>query len=140
VVHAVDDGAVHVVAARRGDQHALGAAGEMRAGLGLAGEDAGALEHHVDAQLAPGQLGRIALGEHADAVAIDHHRVAIDRDGAVELAVRGVVARQVRIGVRVAQVVDRHDLDLARALRFIQRAQRVAADAPVTIDANLDRH
>jgi hypothetical protein len=41
---------------------------------------AGALEHHVDAELAPGQLGRIALGEHLDAVAVDDHVVAVDLD------------------------------------------------------------
>ena len=48
------------------------------AGLGLAGEQARALEHDVDAQLAPGQLGRIAFGQHLDAVAVDDQRVAVD--------------------------------------------------------------
>ena len=33
---------------------------------------------HVDAELAPGQFGRIALGEHPDAVAVDDHGVAVD--------------------------------------------------------------
>ena len=30
------------------------------------GEEAGRLDHHVDAELAPGQGRRIALGEHLD--------------------------------------------------------------------------
>jgi hypothetical protein len=85
------------------------------AGLFLAGEQARALEHDVDAELAPRQLRRIALGQHADAVAVDDHVVAVDFDLARELAVRRVVARQVRVGLRVAEVVDRDDLDLARA-------------------------
>jgi hypothetical protein len=41
--------------------------------LALRGEQAGAFEHHVDAELAPGQLGRIAFGADADAVAVDDH-------------------------------------------------------------------
>ena len=71
VVDAVYDGGVHIVAARGGDDDALGAALEVRARLCLAGEEASALEHGVDAQLAPGELRRIALGEHADAVTVD---------------------------------------------------------------------
>ena len=78
VVDAVDDGGIDVLAARRRDHHLLRAALEVRAGLGLAGEEPGALEHEFGAELAPGELGRIALGEHADAVAVDDHVVAID--------------------------------------------------------------
>src|SRR5690606_31529054 len=66
--------------------------------------------------------------------------IAVDAHFAGELAVGGVVARQVGIGVRVAEVVDRDDLDFLRALRFIQCPQRVAADAPVPVDAYLDCH
>ena len=57
VVDAVDDGEVGAVGGRR-DQHALGAGGQMRRRLVLRGEDAGALEGDVDAQLLPRQLGR----------------------------------------------------------------------------------
>ncbi len=53
---------------------------------------------------------------------------------------RGVVLRQVRIGLRVAEIVDRDDLDLVGALRFVQRAQDVAADSSVTVDTHFDRH
>ena len=55
VVDAEDDGGVGAVGGR-GDQHALGAGGEMRGGLVLRGEDAGALQRDVDAEILPGQL------------------------------------------------------------------------------------
>ena len=84
----------------------LRAAFEVRAGLRLGGEQASALENDLGAELAPRQLGRIALGEHADAVAIDDHRVAVDAHFARKLAVRRVVTREVRIGLRIAQIID----------------------------------
>ena len=58
VVDAVDDREVGAVGGR-GDQHALGAGGQMRRGLVLGGEDAGAFQRDVDAQLLPRQLGRV---------------------------------------------------------------------------------
>ncbi len=57
VVDAVDDGEVGAVGRRR-DQHALGAGGQMRRGLVLGGEDAGAFERDVDAEVLPRQLRR----------------------------------------------------------------------------------
>src|SRR3546814_2787531 len=58
VVDAVDHGDVGT-AGRGRDQHLLGAALQVFAGGLLGGEDAGALQHHVDAQLAPRQLRRV---------------------------------------------------------------------------------
>jgi hypothetical protein len=54
--------------------------------------------------------------------------------------VGGVVAGQVRIGLRVAQIVDRDDLDVVALAAFVVCTQHIAADAPVTVDGNLDRH
>ena len=42
--------------------------------------------------------------------------------------------------MRIAQVIDRDDLDFVGALRFIQRAQDVAADTSVTVDTYFDGH
>ncbi len=140
VVDAEHEGAVHVLVAGRGDDHFLGAGGEMRAGLGLGGEQAGAFQHHVDAQFAPGQLRRIALGANLDAVAVDDQVAAVHRHLAREFAVGGVVLGQVRVGLGIAEVVDRDDLELVRATGFVQRAQDVAANATVTVDGDLDGH
>ena len=87
-----------------------------------------------------GQLGRVALGEHLDAVALDHQVAAVDADLVREPAVRGVVAGQMGVGLGVAEVVDRHDLDFVRAIGFVERAQDVAADAAVAVDRDLDGH
>ena len=51
-----------------------------------------------------------------------------------------VVARQVRVGLGVAEIVDGHDLNLVGPLRLVERAQDIAADAAVAIDCNFDGH
>src|SRR5580698_8036562 len=75
VVHDVDHRGINVFFARRGHHHAAGAAGDVQTRLGLAGEQAGALQDRVDTQRTPGKLGRIALREYADAIAVDHHGI-----------------------------------------------------------------
>jgi len=140
VVDAEDHGRIDVITARRGNQHLAGTARQMRARLGLAREESRALEDDVDAELPPRQLGRIALREHADTIAVDDHRVALNAHLTVEATMSGVVSRQMRIGVGIAEIVDGDDLDLAGAAAFIKGAQYVAADAAIAVDAYLDRH
>src|SRR5690606_26856880 len=103
-------------------------------------EQAGAFEHDVDAQLAPRQFRRVALGANLDAIAVDHEVARLDHDFTREAAMHGVVAGQVRVGFRIAEVVDRDHADLVVALRFVQRAQHVAADAAIAVDGDLDSH
>ena len=79
MVHAVDDRRVDVLTARRRDDDLLRAALQVGAGLFLGREEARALEHDVDAQLAPRQFCRVAVGQHADTVAVD------DETGEVEV-------------------------------------------------------
>ena len=55
VVDAVDDGGIGAIRRRR-HQHALGAGGQMRRGLGLGAENAGAFQCDVDAKFLPGKL------------------------------------------------------------------------------------
>ena len=140
LVDAVDERAVDVLLARCRDDDLLRAGGDVRAGLGLRGEEAGAFEHDVDAQILPRQLRRIALGADLDPVAVDDEVAAIDADLARKPAVCGVVLRQVRVRFRIAEIVDRDDLDLARAFGFVQRAQHVATDAAVAVDGDLHSH
>src|SRR5688572_3719158 len=139
VIDAVDDGRVDAVRGCR-DDDLLRPAREVLAGLLLVGKQAGALEHDIGPELAPGQLRRVALRQHADAVAVHHQVVAIHGDLAGERAMGRVVARQVRVGVRVTEVVDPDDADVASALALVQRAQDVASDAAIPVDAYLDRH
>ncbi len=140
VIHAVDDGGIDVIATRRRDDDFLGAAMHMRRGLGLAGEQPGAFQHHVGADAAPGDLGRVAFREHPDLVAVYPQVIALDAHRAGKLAVSGVVAGEVRVGGGIAQVVDSHDLDVMVALAFVECAQDVAPDAAVTVDSDFDWH
>ena len=81
----------------------------MRRRLFLGSEQTRAFEHHVHAQRGPWKLRRVALRQHLDAVAVDYHRVAIDLDTSGKFSVRRVVARQIRIGLRAAQIIDGDD-------------------------------
>ena len=85
---------------RRADEHPLGAGVEVGAGGLGRGEAAGGLEHDVDAELGPRQVGRVALGEHRDAAAVDDEVVPVDLDRAAEPAERAVVGEQVGEGRR----------------------------------------
>ena len=126
--------------AGRGDQHALGAGGQVGRGLVLGGEDAGAFERDVDAQIlraaaSPGSRSAVTL--------ILPRPTSIESpstvDGAGEAAVDAVVAQQVGVGLDRAQVVDRHHLDVAAAV-LDDRAQDEAADAAETVDGDANGH
>ena len=75
VVHAEDDGEVGALG-RRGDDHFLRAGRDVLRGVVAVGEEAGRLEHDVDAQILPGQLRRIAQRQDLELVAVDRDGVA----------------------------------------------------------------
>jgi hypothetical protein len=54
--------------------------------------------------------------------------------------VRRIAARQVRIGIRITQVVEGDNVKLTDTARLMNCAHDIAPDTAVTIDANLDRH
>ena len=140
VIHAVHDGRVHVLAA--GAEMITFFAPPLRwaEAFSLAVKSPVHSSTTSTFDRLPGQLGRVALGEHLDRVAVHHERIAVDRDRALELAVRRVVPRQVRVGLGAAEIVDGDDLELAVSAGFVQRTQDVAADAAVTVDCNADGH
>ena len=138
LVDAEDDREVGTVAGG-GDQHALGAGGQMRRGLLPGREDAGAFQRDIDAQRLVRQILGIAYGGDLDRAAADIDRVAGDRHRAGEAAVDAVEAEEVRVGLDRAEIVDRHDLDVL-ALRLDDRAQHVAPDAAEAVDRHLHRH
>ena len=138
VVDAVDHGEVGAFGRGR-DDHLLGAGGQMRRGLFLGGEDAGAFEHDVDAHLLVRQLRRILDRRHLEALAADVDGVAIDLDLVREAAVHAVEAQQVGVGLDRAEIVDGNDFDIVAAA-FDDGAEDVAADAAKTIDCDADCH
>src|SRR3546814_18106837 len=70
VVHAVNNGGIDVFTAGGGNNDFLGAAFKVSAGFFLAGEEARAFQHDVNAQLAPWQSRRVAIGQNADLVVV----------------------------------------------------------------------
>ena len=68
----------------------------MGAGTIGIGKETRGLQHEIDPELTPGQIGRIALGQNADSLAIDDQIVAIGLDLTGETAVCRVVFEQVR--------------------------------------------
>ena len=140
VIHAINHGRVHIGLARRGDDDLFGAGGEVGPGLRLAGKQARGLMHDIHRQLRPGQPGRVAFGQDPDAVAVDDQMLALDADLARKAAMGRVIAGQMRVRAGVAQVIDRHDPELIRAPRFIQRAQDIAPYAAIAVDAYFNCH
>ena len=51
-----------------------------------------------------------------------------------------VIPRQVCIGIRVAQIINGHDLNIVFLAALIVRAQYIAADSAVPINCNSNRH
>ena len=81
-------------------------------GLGGVGEEAGGLDHDVDAEVAPLQGGGVVLGEGLDLLVAHDDRVGGGRHVGVEAAEDRVVLEQVRQDGVVGQVVDADDLDV----------------------------
>ncbi len=129
-----------------GDVLALRGAGDddlLRAGLDVLGgqlaglEDAGGLDDDVDAELAPGQVLGLAVGEDLDRMAVGDEAVFGQFDGIEEAAVHGIVFQQVSKGFQVTGVVDRHNVD-CRVLDH--GAERQTSDTTESVDANFDCH
>src|SRR6185503_11472613 len=130
--------AVHVLVAGRRDDHFLRPGLQVSSRLGLAGEKPGALHDQVDAERLPGQLGGIALGDHLDRVAVHHDRLVLHFHGAGKSPVGRVVPQEMRVGLRIAQVVDGHELQAVLLAAFVVGAQDIPADAAETVDCYLD--
>ena len=59
---------------------------EVLRGALAVGEEAGRLDHDVDAEVAPGQRRRVALGEQLELVAVDRDRAVAGLDVLAERA------------------------------------------------------
>src|SRR5690606_37210942 len=138
VVDAHDDGQV-LALGRGGDDDLLGAGLEVLLGVLGLGEEAGGLDDDVHAEVAPGQLGRVALGERLHGDAADRDGVLVDLDLAGQGAQHRVVLEQVGQGRLVGEVVDGHDLDVA-ARGGLDRPPEVAADSSESVHAYTDGH
>ena len=111
LVHAQNDG--HVLALGGGaDQHLFGAASQVGPGLLGLGEEARGLDDQLHTHAAPGDGGRVLLGEDTHVLAVDHQIAAARFHGAGEAPVAGVVLQQVGVSRHVRDIVDGHHLKI----------------------------
>ena len=147
VVDADDDVERAVVLDRRRDDHPLHAAVEIALQLLRLQELAGAFEHDVAAEIAPGDVAGRRRGAEADATVADADRaVVLDAEALAPAAVDAVELEQMRRRRRAAlELVDMHDIEPvarradrpARAIDAAhRRAQRQPADAAHAVDAD----
>ena len=116
----------------------------MFAGRFFGSENTGAFQHHVDLQIAPGQVGGIALGENFDAFADFRFGAQIDpiltaAHGAGKMSVVRIVAQQMRVGFDRSQIVDGDEGNVAPSL-FVGGAQHQTANAAKSVDRNTYCH
>ncbi len=111
VVHPEDDRDVRIGRGRR-DDDLLRARVEVLLGTFAIGEEARRLEYDVDAEVAPRERARVALREHPNLLAGRAKRPVGELDLTLERAECRVVAQEVRHRLRVAEVVQRHDLEV----------------------------
>ena len=119
----------------RGDDDLRGAGVEVGRGPVAVGEEAGRLDHDVDAEVAPRQLLRIALGEKLELLAADGDLAVADLDVLLELAQDRVVLEQVRHRFGVPEVIRRDHIEVALPLQV--SAEEVPPDPPEPVDADL---
>lgn len=101
---------------------------------------AAAIQHHVDAQLAPGQLLHRRLMQQANRVVSNAQRVALLPHIPGEATVAGIVLQQMGHALGIRQLVDRHHGDFRPSSRFVQCAQYAAADAAKAVYRYADGH
>src|SRR5262249_44045034 len=108
----------------------------LRSGGGVA-KDAGGLDDHVDAEVAPGQRRRILERTDPDLASIHEERLALGGHFRTERTVDGIVLEQVAQGFGVRQVVDANHLDI---LRLERGAEKDPPDPTESIDADANTH
>ena len=101
-------------------------------------EEAGRLDHDVDAEVPPRKVGGIALGEHLELLAGGDDRAVAHFDAALETAEDGVVLEQVPHRLGVTQIVDRDDIDVRALLQLRAKKFRPIRPNPLipTLTAN----
>ncbi|MCY1242423.1 hypothetical protein D9M72_553830 [compost metagenome] len=137
VVDAHHDGDV-LVRSRGGDQDLLGAGVEVLLGGSGLGEEAGGLDDDVNAQLSPGEVRGVALGENLNDVAVDDDVAVLDLDGLLEAAAYGVLLEEVGQRFGAGEVVDCNDLEVSALCQC--STEVIAANAAKAVDTNTGRH
>src|SRR5438270_8606612 len=138
MVDAHDDGQIGAVSRGR-DDNLLGAGFEVLCRRVALRKNTGAFERDIDAELAPRQFRRVALGGDADLAPADIHPTVAAGHLTGEAAVHAVVAQEMSVAFDRPEIIDPDDFDLA-VLVFVSRTQDKAADAAASVDCNPYRH
>src|SRR5829696_2983466 len=129
VVDLVDEGGVHILGGG-GDDHLLRAALGVGGGLLTVGEDTGGLDDNIGAHVAPGDLGRIPLGEGLYLAVPDAQDVAVELNVLGPDAVGRIALEEERQTFHRHQVVYRDDLDVVVAALY----SRLGGEHPYTTE------
>ena len=127
-----------VIFARGRHQHFFRACKQVFFGTGFVQKQAGGFNHHIRADRAPVQVGRIPLLGEANGFSIHHQRAILDRHVTLEASVHAVVLQHVGQVIGFEQVVDAHDFDVRKILH--RSAKHHAPDAPEAVDTYFDSH
>ena len=101
-----------VILGRGGHDDLLRAGVDVRLRLFLRQEQARGFDDVLRADLTPGQVRGVALGEDGDLAAVDHDAVVVALHIGGESAVHSIVLQHVGQIIGGAEVIDAHDLDL----------------------------
>ncbi len=116
-----------------GDENLLGASLDVTLSLLTSGEETSGLKNHVNTQLSPGKLIRTQhTTNNLDGVAVHNKVVTINLDGALELALRGVILKQVSSGSDGGKVVNSNNL---LELGLGHGAKHIATNATETVNS-----
>ncbi len=102
------------------------------------GEETGRLDDDVDAEVAPGEIGGVALRQHLQDVAVHRDATVDGLDRAREGAADRVALEQVGHRLQRAEVVDRDEVDVDTSQ--LRRPEEVAADPPEAVDTHTNAH
>ena len=117
------------------DDHPLGATLEVPRRCVARREHAGRLDDHLDAVVAPGDLGRVALFQLLDLLAVDRESAVADLDLVAQRPPDRVVLQQEGHRLAVAErVVDGDQLHAGGFAPVQQGPVEGAADPPVSVD------
>ena len=126
-----------LILAGSGQHHFLGTGGDMSASLQGIVENTGGFHHDINAQLAPGQIGRLSLAAYQHFFAVDQHIIVLCLDSLIPGTVYRVIFQQMSIDRSVTHIVDSHDLNLRLAPRS---PENQTADTAETIDSNFNHN
>ncbi len=112
----------------------------MQGGLFRIGEKAGGLDDVIDTQVAPGDVGGVAMVENPHRLAVDAEPLLAGQHVFPVDAHHRIIFEEVGQDGVAAQVVDGDHFDIPKERILVQGPEDVAPDAAKTVDSYPYRH